>query len=135
MDKRDIKLKIIKTLETVKAQKNPNISLIKECIDLIHEEGLEDDMKEELDSLSMLHTMGTLMNLGTKKITEINSEDNLIEEGEDAKFLIFKVRETADGNIITSLDMAGFETLELLGCVPLMEKAVQKVIKKSSKND
>tara|TARA_B110000259_G_C13976145_1_gene386812 strand:- start:941 stop:1360 length:420 start_codon:yes stop_codon:yes gene_type:complete len=137
MDIKEIKQKITKTLRLVQEQENPNIKLIQECIDLIKDNGLEEEMREQVLALKMLHSVGSFLNnplakedIDIDKILSDDREDDEYLEHKETKNLVFKIKETEDGSIQTSLDTSGLETLELLGCISLLQKAIEKVIQK-----
>jgi len=127
MDIQDIRQKIQITVKKVSEQDEPNIRLIKECIDLIKEHGLEEELSEDLSSLKMLYTMGSLLETSSELLEDA-------EEKSKSKHLMFTMTEK-DGHIATDLKMHGLETLELLGCIALMERAVYKVLKENEKED
>ena len=127
MDIQDIRQKIQMTVKKVSEQDEPNIRLIKECIDLIKEHGLEEELSEDLSSLKMLYTMGSLLETSSELLEDA-------EEKSKSKHLMFTMTEK-DGHIATDLKMHGLETLELLGCIALMERAVYKVLKENEKED
>ena len=124
MDSSKIMEKILKTLKDLRIQDDPDISLIKDCIDLIYDNGLEIEMADSLERLNMLYTMQSFLE-GSEHI----KNDLIGETAKGERALTFKIRETEEKTLVTSLDMSGFQTLELLGCIALMEKAVHKVIK------
>lgn len=147
MDIREVKQKINKTLKLVQEQKTPNIRLIQDCIDLIEDHGLAKDMEKQVNQLKMLHSVGSFLQDSSnidKETLPANLQDilddNQIENGdyaesEEKRGLVFIVRETPDGAIETSLDTSGLETLELLGCVSLLQKAIHKVIDKDNERE
>lgn len=142
MDSLAVKQKILQTLKLISEQEKPNVRLIQECIDLMYENGLEEELSQELSQLKMLKSMGSFLQESEESLEKI--EDTLSSEElqdllgdldiKQGKKLVFTVKETAEGNLSTSLDTAGLQTLELLGCIALLEKAVDKVIKRSQED-
>ena len=130
MDIQDIRQKIQITVKKVSEQDEPNIRLIKECIDLIKEHGLEEELEKDLSQLKMLYTMGSLLETSSELLNE-DEED--FENESEAKQLTFTMTQI-DGHISTDLKMKNCETLELLGCITLMERAVLKVLKENEKD-
>lgn len=127
MDIQDVRQKIHITVKKVSEQDKPNIRLIKECIDLIKEHGLEEELEKDLNQLKMLYTMGSLLETSNELLEDM-------EEKPKAKRLMFIMTER-DGHIATDLKMHGLETLELLGCIALMERAVHKVLKDNEREE
>lgn len=144
MDIQDVRQKILQTLRLISEQEKPNVRLIEECIDLMYENGLEKDLSKELSQLKILKSMGSFLQESDETFTKLQTEDTLSNKELDELFdnldikeskkLVFTVKETEEGNLATSLDTSGLQTLELLGCISLMEKAVNKVIKRSQKD-
>jgi len=131
MDITEVKQKINKTLKLVQEQETPNVRLIQECIDLIEDNGLTEVMEHQVNQLKMLHNFGSFLQDNSNE--DIEDKNYLGEDNK--KMLVFTVMEIEDGSIKTSLDTTGLQTLELFGCVPLLEKAIKKVIDKEDDSE
>jgi predicted unusual protein kinase regulating ubiquinone biosynthesis (AarF/ABC1/UbiB family) len=131
MNIQDIRQRIQITVKKVSEQDKPNIRLIKECIDLIKEHGLEEELEKDLNNLKMMHTMGSLLETSNSLL---NEDEKDFEDESNAKQFTFTMTQI-DGHIETDLKMQNCETLELLGCIALMERAILKVLKENEKED
>ena len=153
MSKTEVKAEILKTLKEAAGHDVPDLKSIRNCINLIVENDLEEGLKEGLETLKMIHTLGSFMSEEPKKpstsfnplIDHLKSlkadaeaaqkesdEDKCNEcdeDGEDGESsLTFTLTKKKDGNMSVSLAISNFSTLEVAGSIELLRQKIEEAM-------